>query len=183
MIKTHASLLMAAMLAMPTLAMSDTLELPADATVDVQVIDVLTLSAQAPERNDVVLHPVADGDASHALPEYCVLIGDARLDGERIRLTTQSLTCIETEGSESEIYSGEISAAAYDTDGNFGLAACQDGNCRLLPEQTFQLRLASDLAIEQQDNPAARINEQRREAEGAGVANPIPAEAPDPDDD
>ncbi|MDR9439939.1 MAG: hypothetical protein RI841_10685 [Halomonas sp.] len=183
MIKTQASLLMAAVLAMPTLAMSDTLELPADATVDAQVIDVLTLSPQAPEHDDLIIHPVAGGDASHALPEYCVLIGDARLDGERIRLTTQSLTCIETDGSESEIYSGEISAAAYDTDGAFGIAACQDGNCRLTPEQTFQLRLASDLAIEQQDNPAAKINEQRRQADGAGVANPIPADAPDPDDD
>ena len=183
MIKTHASLLMAAALAMPTLAMSDTLALPADATIDVQVIDVLTLSAESAERDDLILHPVVNGDATHALPEYCVVIGDARLDGERIRLTTQSLTCIKTDGSESEIYSGEISAAAYDTDGKFGLAACQDGACRLTPAQTFQLRLASDLAIEQQDNPAAEINEQRRQAEGAGVANPIPAEAPDPDND
>jgi len=182
MTKTHASLLMAAMLAMPTLAMSDTLELPADATVDAQVIDVLTLSAQTPERNDLLIHPVADGDASHSLPEYCVLIGDAQIDGERIRLTTQSLTCIETEGSDSEIYSGEISAAAYGSDGNFGLAACQDGDCRLTPEQTFQLRLASELAIEQQENPAARINEQRRQAEGEGVANPIPADRPSPED-
>ncbi|SEK87690.1 hypothetical protein [Halomonas daqiaonensis] len=183
MIKTHASLMIAAVLAMPPLAMSDTLELPADATVNVQVIDELTLSEQTPERNDLLIHPVADGDASHTLPEYCVLIGDARIDDERIRLTTQSLTCIETDGSESEIYSGEISAAAYDSDGDFGLAACQNGTCRLTREQTFQLRLASDLAIEQQDNPAAEINEQRRQAEGEGVANPIPADAPNPDDD
>ncbi|CAM3564794.1 hypothetical protein [Halomonas lysinitropha] len=183
MIKTHATVLMAAMLAMPTLAMSDTLELPTDATIDVQVIDDLTLSAQTPEHEDLLIHPVADGNASHTLPEYCVLIGDARIDGERIRLTTQSLTCIETDGGDSEIYSGEISAAAYGSDGDFGLAACQDGNCHLTPEQSFQLRLASELAIEQQDNPAARINEQRRQAEGDGVANPIPAEAPSPDDD
>ncbi|MGM0692584.1 MAG: hypothetical protein ACQEUN_04135 [Pseudomonadota bacterium] len=183
MIKTQASLLMAAMLAMPTLAMSDTLELPADATIDVQVIEVLTLTGQSAEHDNLILHPVADGDASHALPEHCVVIGDARIDGERIRLTTQSLTCIETDGSESEVYSGEISAAAYDADGKFGIAACQDGGCRLTPAQTFQLRLASDLAIEEQDNPAAEINEQRRQADGAGVANPIPAQAPDPDDD
>ncbi|MDZ7852482.1 MAG: hypothetical protein U5L98_07495 [Halomonas sp.] len=183
MIKNYASLLMAAVLAMPTLAISDTLELPTDATIDVQVIDDVTLSAQTPEHDDLLIHPVAVGNASHTLPEYCVLIGDARIDGERIRLTTQSLTCIETDGSESEIYSGEISAAAYDSDGDFGIAACQNGICRLTPEQTFQLRLASELVIEQQDNPAARINEQRRQAEGEGVANPTPADTPDPDDD
>ncbi|WP_373191328.1 hypothetical protein [Halomonas sp.] len=183
MIKSHASLLMAALLAMPTAALSDTLELPADATVNAQVIDELTLSSQAPERNDVILHPVADGHASHTLPQYCVMVANARLDGRRIRLTTNALTCIETDGSESEIYSGEISAAAYDSDGNFGLAACQEGSCRLTPEQTFQLRLASDLALEQQENPAAKLNEQRRQAQGEGVANPIPATRPDPDTD
>ncbi|APE31920.1 hypothetical protein BOX17_13730 [Halomonas aestuarii] len=178
MIKTSASLLMAAALAVPTLAMSDTLELPSDATVDAQVIDVLTLTAQAPEQDDLVIHPVAGGDASHTLPEYCVVVGNARLDGDRIRLTTKALTCIETDGSESEIYSGEISAAAYGADGDFGIPACQDGECRLTPQQTFQLRLASDLAIEQQDNPAAEINAQRRQGEGA--AAPTPAETPDP---
>jgi len=143
---------------------------------------VLTLSTEAQERNDLIILPVADGNASHSLPEYCVLIGNARLNDQRIRLTTDSLTCIETDGSESEIYSGEISAAAYDTDGNFGIPACEDGSCRLTPDRTFQLRLASDLEIEQQDNPAARINEQRRQADGDGVANPVPADAPDPDD-
>lgn len=182
MIKPHASLLMAAMLAVPTMAMSDTLQLPADATVDAQLLDVLTLSTEAPERNDLIILPVAEGNASHSLPEYCVLIGNARLNGERVRLTTDSLTCIETDGSESEIYSGEISAAAYDTDGSFGIPACENGNCRLTPDRTFQLRLASDLEIEQQANPAARINEQRRQTDGDGVANPVPADAPDPDD-
>ncbi|MEQ6917155.1 hypothetical protein [Halomonas aquatica] len=181
MIKTPASLLMVAALAVPSLAMSDTLELPADATVDVRIINALTLSTETPERDDLIIHPVAGGDASHTLPEYCVLVGNARLDGERIRLTTKALTCIETDGSESAIYSGEVSAGAYGADGDFGIPACQNGECRLTPQQTFQLRLASDLAIEQQDNPAAEINAQRRQGEGA--AAPTPSETSDPDDD
>lgn len=183
MIKTHASMLLAAALMMPALAMSDTLELPADAILDAQLLTELTLSAQDAERSDLIILPVAEGEASHTLPEYCVLIGDARLSDDRIRLTADSLTCIETDGSESAIYSGEISAAAYETDGSYGIAACQNGECRLRPEQTFQLHLASELSIEQQQNPAAEINEQRRQAEGDGVANPIPAEAPDPDNE
>ncbi|SFT76717.1 hypothetical protein [Halomonas saccharevitans] len=180
MIKTPASLLMAAALTVPSLAMSDTLELPIDATLDVQVIETLTLTAQEPAHDDLIIHPVAGGSASHSLPEYCVVVGNARLDGERIRLTTQALTCIETDGSESEIYSGELSAAAYGADGDFGIPACQGGECRLTPQQTFQLRLASDLAIEQQDNPAAEINAQRRQ--GEGTANPTPAETGPADD-
>ncbi|QFU01294.1 hypothetical protein FIU83_06545 [Halomonas sp. THAF5a] len=181
MIKTPAFLLMAAALAVPSLAMSDTLELPIDATLDVQVIEPLTLTPQEPARDDLVIHPVAGGSASHTLPEYCVLVGNARLDGERIRLTTEALTCIETDGSESEIYSGELSAAAYGADGDFGIPACQGGECRLTPQQTFQLRLASDLAIEQQDNPSAEINAQRRRGEGAAAT--APAETPAPGDD
>lgn len=172
MIKTPASLLMmAAALALPSLAMSDTLALPTDATLDVQVIDPLTLSAREPARDDLILHPVAGAGASHTLPEYCVMVGNARLDGERIRLTTEALTCIETDGSESEIYSGELSAAAYGADGDFGLPACQDGECRLTPQDTFRLRLASDLAIEQQDNPSAEINAQRRQGEADSPAS------------
>ncbi|MDI5934080.1 hypothetical protein [Halomonas kalidii] len=183
MIKTP-TLLLAAALLIPSLALGATLELPGDARVEFQVIDPLHLSQDEPRHDDIVLRPVADGNGTHQLPEYCVVIGDARLDGERIRLTAKALTCIETDGSDSEIYSGEISAAAYGEDGSYGVAAaCDEGRCALEPSVGFLLQFAEGLAIEQQDNPSAQINEQRRQAEGAGVANPIPAEAPDPDDD
>ena len=62
------------------------------------------------------------------------------------------------------------------------IAACEAGRCALEPSEGFLLQFAEALAIEPQDNPSARINEQRRQAEGTGVANPIPAERPDPDD-
>ncbi|EWH00655.1 hypothetical protein [Halomonas sp. BC04] len=169
------------LLLMPFAASAATLSLPADASVAVHVIDELTLDGDTPRQDDILLSPVSgDGDASHELPEYCVLVGNARLDGERVRVTTQALTCIETKGEESAIYSGEMSAAAYEMDGSYGLDACDAGRCKLTPEHVFQLKLASALDIEQQDNPAARINEQRRQAEGAGIANPIPAERPEP---
>lgn len=180
MTKNHAALpLLALLLSSPLFAA--TLELPADARVEVQAIDRVTLSEAQPRRDDVLLRSAAQGGGTHHLPEYCVVIGDARLEGERLRLTAKALTCIETHGDEREIYSGPISAAAYDTDDAFGLAVCENGRCELDPERVFELRLASDLQIEEQDNPSERINEQRRQAEGAGVANPIPAERPDPD--
>ncbi|AMD00283.1 hypothetical protein [Halomonas chromatireducens] len=171
-----------ALLIMPFVASAATLTLPADASVAVHVIDELTLDDETPRQDDILLSPAGgDSPASHALPEYCVLVGNARLDGERVRITAQALTCIEAKGEESEIFSGEISAAAYEMDGSYGVDACDDGRCELTPEHVFQLKLASALDIEQQDNPAARINEQRRQAEGAGIANPIPAGRPDPD--
>ncbi|RCV91322.1 hypothetical protein [Billgrantia montanilacus] len=170
------------LLLLPFAASAATLSLPTDASVAVQVIDELTLDADNPRQDDILLSPVSgDTGTSHELPEYCVLVGDARLDAERLRITAKSLTCIETEGADSEIFSGEISAAAYEMDGSYGLDACDAGRCELTPEHAFQLKLASALDIERQDNPAARINEQRRQTDGAGVANPIPAERPDPD--
>jgi hypothetical protein len=180
MTKTPAILLLAALLA-PSLALAATLELPADARLEVQVIDRLVLDQETPRQDDILLRPVANGQGSHELPDHCVMVGEARLDGERIRLTTSSVTCIATDGGDSEIYSGEMSAAAYDTDGAFGIAACEEGRCELTPEHRFELRLAGELSIEEQENPAERINIQRRQAEGAGIANPIPAERPDPD--
>ncbi|MCH4563762.1 hypothetical protein MKP05_11540 [Halomonas sp. EGI 63088] len=182
MIKTP-TLLLATALLIPSLALGATLELPGDARVEFQVIDSLHLSEDEPRHDDLAMRPVANGNGTHQLPEYCVAIGDARLDGERIRVTAKALTCIETDGSDSEIYSGEISAAAYEDDGSYGVAACDEGRCVLEPSEGFLLQFAEALAIEQQDNPSAQINEQRRQAEGAGVANPIPAESPDPDDD
>ncbi|WP_299230818.1 hypothetical protein [uncultured Halomonas sp.] len=178
---TKTSLLLGLLLA-PSLAFAATLELPADARLEVQVVESLSLDPDTPRHDDVLLRPVANGSGSHQVPDYCVMVGDAQLDGERIRITTSSVTCIDTEGSDSHIYSGEISAAAYGSDGKFGIDACQDGRCELSPEHGFELQLASDLAIEEQENPSEQINIERRQAEGNGVANPIPADQPDPDD-
>ncbi|MEQ5802516.1 hypothetical protein [Halomonas sp. H10-9-1] len=179
---TKTPLLLGLLLA-PSLAFATTLELPVDARLEMQVVESLRLDAETPRQDDILLRPVADGSGSHQVPDYCVVVGDAQLDGERIRITTSSVTCIDTDGSDSHIYSGEISAAAYDSDGNFGIDACQDGRCELSPEHGFELQLASDLVIEEQANPSEQINIERRQANGEGVANPIPAEAPDPDAD
>lgn len=163
MIKTPSLLLMASALVLPSLAMADTLELPADARVAMEVVDDLVLDAETPRRSDVVLHPVADGGGSHQLPDYCVVIGNAQRDGERIRLTTQALTCIEAEGGDSEIYSGELTAGAYGDDGRFGLPACQGEICQLHPGDRFLLTLTQPLSLEQQANPSAEINARRRQ--------------------
>lgn len=154
----------------PSLAMSDTLELPADAEVEVQVIDTLTLDAATPRHDDIVLRPVAGSDARHRLPAYCVVVGDAQRDGERIRLTTKALTCVETAGSESKIYSGEFTAGAYGQDGSFGLGVCEADRCTLRPEHRFTLRLTRPIRIEQQANPSAELNAERRRADQAEEA-------------
>ena len=180
MLKTPVTLLLATLLA-PSLVLAATLELPADANLEVQVIDTLVLDQETPRRDDILLRPAANGQGTHQLPDHCVMVGDARLEGDRVRITTSSVTCIATHGGDSEIYSGEMSAAGYGADGSFGIPACQDGRCELTPEQTFELRLASGLSIEEQENPSEQINIQRRQANGAGVANPIPAERPNPD--
>lgn len=180
MTKTPTILLLAALFA-PSLALAATLELPAEARLEVQVIDSLILNQGEPSHDDILLRPVSDGQGSHELPSHCVMVGDARLEGERVRITTKSVTCIATHGSDSEIYSGEISAAAYGADGSFGIPACEGSRCEITPEDTFELRLANDLMIEEQENTSEQINLQRRQAEGAGVANPIPSERPDPD--
>ncbi len=180
MSKTPATLLLAALLS-PSLALAAALELPADTKLEVQVIDSLVLDQETPRRDAILLRPAARGEGTHRLPDHCIMVADASLDGDRIRITTDSVTCIDTDGGDSEIYSGEMSAAGYGTDGSFGIPACQDGRCELTPSQTFELRLASRLNIEQQENPSEQINIQRRQANGAGVANPIPAERPTPD--
>ncbi len=155
-------LLMATALALPSLAQGDTLSLPADARVAMTLVDDLSLDAETPRVDDVVMHPAKSERGSHRLPDYCVVTGDARRDGERIRLTANALTCIETAGADSAIYSGELTAGAYDEDGGFGLAACQDGRCRLTPDDIFLLTLTRPLSLEQQPNPSAEINAQRR---------------------
>ena len=171
-----------ALLLMSFHASAASLVLPNDATVLVQVVDNVEASANDSRLDDLLLRPAGEhASTSHTLPEYCVVVANARPDGERLQISTQSLTCIETDGSDSNIYSGEISAAAYELDGSYGLAVCDTGRCQLAPDHSFMLRLASPLEISEQDNPSARINEQRRQANGEGVANPIPADRPDPD--
>lgn len=171
-----------ALLLLPLSASAETLSLPADADVAMQVVDDLTLEGGDMRRDDILLRPVADlADATHELPEYCVVVGDARQEGDRLRISAKSLTCIETDDSDSDIFSGDISAAAYELDGSYGLASCSAGRCELPADHVFHLRLAHALEIEEQDNPSARVNAQRRQANGEGVANPIPAERPDPE--
>ncbi|MGM0702702.1 MAG: hypothetical protein ACQEUG_09915 [Pseudomonadota bacterium] len=186
MIKTPNAILTAVglgLLVLPTAALADSLTLPVDAQVAVTVVDSITLDGAEGDRNDILLRPAGDHSAaSHTLPEHCVLVGNARLDGDRIRITTHALTCIEAQDSDSEIYSGEISAAAYEDDGSYGvLANCDEGRCELASDTPFVLQLAEELSLEEQPNPSAEINEQRRQANGEGVANPIPSEAPAPD--
>lgn len=176
-------------LAMPVLAAEATLSLPTDARLDVQVIDRVTLDKNAPGRTDVLLRPVMreQSGATHRLPDYCLITANAQIEDQRVRLTTQAVTCIEAEGDNREIFSGELSAAAYERDGGFGLDACterQNGECRhavIEPEHHFQLRVGRNTELSALENPSQEINERRRQADGEGVANPIPAERPDPD--
>lgn len=172
--------LLAPFLILPSLALAETLTLPNDASLKVQVIDGLQFDQDTPRHNDIAMRPVAEESGSHRLPAFCVIIGDAMIDGERVRITTKAVTCIETDDSDSEIYSGEIAASAFGSDGSYGLDACEQGRCNLSPDQGFELRLSSALSIEQQENPSARLNEQRRQADGTGIANPIPADSPEP---
>ncbi|MFO8044901.1 MAG: hypothetical protein R6U30_03425 [Halomonas sp.] len=175
MTKTRTLLLLAALFT-PSLALAATLELPAEAQLKVQVIDPLTLDENASRLDDILLRPATNGQGFQELPKHCVMVGDALIEDERVRITTKSVTCIATQGSDSEIYSGEISAAAYGADGGFGIAACEGSRCEITPEQTFELRLASDLIIEEQENTSEQINLQRRQVEGDEAADPLPTE-------
>lgn len=176
-------------LAMPALAAETTLNLPAEARIDVQVIDRTTLDQNTPRKSDLLLRPVAldTTSATHRLPEYCLITADAQLDGERVSMNTQAVTCIEPEGDTRTIYSGELSAAGFDDDGGYGLGVCEaqrEGDCSravLTPSYVFQLDIASDTVIPALENPSEEINRQRRRANGEGIANPIPAQQPDPD--
>lgn len=177
-------------LATPVMAQADSLSLPSGANIAVQVIDTVILDDAEPRKADVLLKPTASDTGDYDLPSHCLITADARLDGERVRLTAKTLTCIEASGDDSEIFTGELSASAVDLDGNGGVEACSDttggGNqcqsAELTPEHPFQLRLGRELSLEPQANPSAQINERRRQANGEGIANPIPSERPDPDD-
>ncbi|MFC2991504.1 hypothetical protein [Halomonas tibetensis] len=175
MTKTPTILLLAALFT-PSLALAATLELPTETRLQVQVIDSLFLNENESRLDDILIRPAASAQGSHELPSHCVMVGDALIDGERVRITTKSVTCIATQGSESEIYSGDISAAAYDEDGSFGIAACEGSRCEITPEQIFELRLASDLVIEEQENTSEQINIQRRQLDDGEAAAPSPTE-------
>jgi hypothetical protein len=172
--------LAAPLLAMPLYAAEETLSLPNDATIGVEFVDAIVFSEGATRKESILLRPSHYRDASHSLPEYCVLIGDAQLSDDRLRITAHDVTCIETDNADSAIFSGAINASAYDSDGQYGLT-CDDNECITSPGRSFSLTLSEALEIEAQDNPSAEINEQRRQANGDGVANPIPSERPEPE--
>ncbi|HAA45817.1 MAG: hypothetical protein XD36_1027 [Halomonas sp. 54_146] len=157
-----------------------TLSLPSKATVGVEVIETLTFESNQTRLSDILLHPTQSADASHSLPEYCVIIGNAQLVDERIRVTTHEATCIETHAADSNIFTGAFSASAYAEDGLYGIA-CETSPCTLSPGQTFLLTLDEAVDIEELDNPSAELNQQRRQANGEGVANPIPRDQATPD--
>ncbi|GGC83451.1 hypothetical protein [Vreelandella lutescens] len=164
----------------PLHAEESTLKLPSGAKVGVEVVEALSFDSNQTRYTDILLHPKQANGTTHSLPEYCLLVANAQLNGDRIRITTQDATCIETHDSESAIYSGDFAASAYAEDGQYGLA-CDSGACSLEPGQTFILALEESIHIEAQGNPSAEINATRRQADGDGVANPIPGERPDPD--
>lgn len=164
----------------PLQAAEPKLTLPSGANLGVEVIENLRFDSQHARHNDILLHPAQVDGSSHELPEYCLMVATAQLSGERIRITTQDATCIETEGSESAIYSGTFAASAYAMDGQYGIE-CPSGNCELSPGEAFLLTLDENVSIDAQDNPSAEINATRRQANADGVANPIPSERPDPD--
>ena len=179
--------LFAVAMSLPLAAQAGSLSLPAGASVAVEVIDTTSLDINSTSQADVLLKPTAAASGEYDLPNHCLITADARLDGERIRLSASTLTCIEANADDSEIFSGELSAIAEDLDGNIGVSACVEGSgsdcqrAELVPGEAFQLRLRGELALKAQENPSAQINERRRQANGEGVANPVPGERPDPD--
>lgn len=189
MIKTLACALLAG-LALPAMA-QPTLSLPAEARIDVQVIDIISLDQDTPRLSNVLLRPVhrTSSSATHHLPDYCLITADAHLDDTRMQLSATTVTCIAAEGDTRQIFSGELSAAAFERDGGFGLDVCttsRDGQCiraELTPAHVFQLSVGRDTEIAALENPSKQINEQRRQADGAGAANPLSSSRPDPDEE
>lgn len=159
--------LLAVLLALPGLGNAQTkpevLSLPAGANVEMALISPLKISEEKASASDIIMHPVHQGIGSHSLPNYCVLTGDAQLDGDRLTITAKQMTCIKAEGAESAIFSGELSAAAYDANDTFGLPVCQDNSCTLTTTDSFTLTFSDAIDIEQQSNPSAEINAKRRQ--------------------
>ncbi|MGS2743399.1 hypothetical protein ACU6TU_07375 [Halomonas sp. LS-001] len=140
------------------------LTFPEQATVGVEFIEDVTFADGGSSFTNILLRPNHEASTSHQLPEYCVIIGDALRSGERVRITAHDVTCIEAENSESAIFSGEIDAGVYDTDGQYGLN-CEDTDCAFVQEHNFTLTLNKSLEIEAQNNPSAEINARRRQAD------------------
>ena len=157
-----------------------TFSLPNEATVGVEVVEELAFESSQARLNEILLHPTQAAGASHSLPEYCVIVGNAQLVDERIRVTTQEATCIETHDDDSDIFTGEFSASAYAEDGQYGIA-CEDTPCTLSPDQALLLTLDEPVEIKELDNPSEELNEQRRQVNGEGVDNPVPREEAVPD--
>ncbi|MGO2131479.1 MAG: hypothetical protein ACTH3D_01070 [Halomonas sp.] len=159
--------LLALLLTVPGLgfaqAKPEVLSLPAGASVEMALISPLEISDAQPEASNIIMHPVSEGIGSHNLPNYCVLTGDAHLNDNRLTITARQMTCIKAEGADSAIFSGELSAAAYGADDNFGLAVCQDNSCSLTSTDSFKLTFSDAINIEQQANPSAEINAMRRQ--------------------
>lgn len=159
--------LLAMLLALPGLgfaqAKPEVLSLPSGASVEMALISPLEISAEQPDASNIIMHPVSEGIGTHSLPNYCVLTGDAHLNDNRLSITTKQMTCIEADGADSAIFSGELSAAAYAADDTYGLPVCQDNRCTLSPTDGFTLTLSDAIDIEQQPNPSAEINAMRRQ--------------------
>lgn len=178
---TWLTAIVAPFFAMPLYAADSSLTLPNESTVGVEVVEELTFTSNQDRLSDILLHPTQAEGASHSLPEYCVIIGTAQLNNDRIRITTQNATCIETNDADSNIFSGDFIASAYAEDGQYAIA-CEGSPCTLSPGQTFMLTLDEAVDIEELENPSAELNQRRQQANGEGVANPIPREQPNPDD-
>ncbi|WP_051234221.1 hypothetical protein [Halomonas halocynthiae] len=159
--------LLAVLLTLPSLgnaqANPNVLSLPLGASVEMALISPLALSAETSHASNIIMHPVNQGIGSHNLPNYCVLTGDAQRDDDRVIITAKQMTCIEATGADSAIFSGKLSAAAYDADNTFGLPVCQDSGCTLTPTDSFILTFNDAISIEQQRNPSAEINAMRRQ--------------------
>lgn len=161
-------------------AAPSSLELPDQATVGLRLVSPVALSPAKPEHQGVIMTPSANRDASQTLPKHCVIVGDAQLNGSRVRVSTTAITCIETDQADSAIFTGEIDAAVYGSDGAYGLE-CQPSGCTLGTDTDFIMALDAPVQIQAQANPSAELNRQRREAEPRGGINPITGDRPTPD--
>ena len=160
---TWLSVLLLPMMASSSLAADAKLSFPEQATVGVEFVENVTFADGESSYTNILLRPSHEAATSHQLPEYCVIIGDALRSDERVRITAHDVTCIETDNAESAIFTGEIDAGVYDSDGQYGLM-CEDTRCAFAPEHNFTLTLNKALNIEAQDNPSAELNAQRRQA-------------------
>ncbi|GAB2796423.1 hypothetical protein GCM10027040_23620 [Halomonas shantousis] len=162
------------------------MSLPADARIDVQSIDTVTLTSDDAQKTNVLLRPVTREGAEHSLPDYCLIMANASLDGDRMRVISHAATCIDAQTDEPDIFSGHLQASGMERDGSYGLNVCEnqrEETCQravLTPDHHFQLVINEDTEIPALENPSKQINEMRRHAEGEGNANPLPAERPEP---